>query len=106
MFIGLQVGQVLFAPIPGEVTGFLGGYMFGALSGFLLSTVGADRRDPCSISGSVTCWASGLCAGSPRCETYREVQPDWSSTRGCWCIFHLLPRPRLPQGLPLHDSSG
>lgn len=40
VFIGLQIGQVLFAPIPGEVTGFLGGYMFGALNGFLLSSVG------------------------------------------------------------------
>lgn len=40
IFIGLQIGQVLFAPIPGEVTGFVGGYVFGALSGFLLSTVG------------------------------------------------------------------
>ncbi|MDO8945450.1 MAG: VTT domain-containing protein, partial [Desulfobacterales bacterium] len=39
IFMGLQVGQVLFAPIPGEVTGLLGGYVFGALSGFLMSTV-------------------------------------------------------------------
>ena len=39
IFMGLQVGQVLFAPIPGEVTGLLGGYAFGALSGFLMSTV-------------------------------------------------------------------
>jgi uncharacterized membrane protein YdjX (TVP38/TMEM64 family) len=39
IFMGLQFGQVLFAPIPGEVTGLLGGYAFGALSGFLMSTV-------------------------------------------------------------------
>ena len=39
IFMGMQVGQVLFAPIPGEVTSLLGGYVFGALSGFLLSTV-------------------------------------------------------------------
>jgi uncharacterized membrane protein YdjX (TVP38/TMEM64 family) len=40
LFIGLQTGQVLFAPIPGDVTGLLGGYVFGALGGFFLSTIG------------------------------------------------------------------
>lgn len=39
VFMGLQFGQVLFAPIPGEVTGFLGGYIFGAWTGFALSTI-------------------------------------------------------------------
>lgn len=39
VFMGLQLGQVLFAPIPGEVTGFLGGYIFGAWTGFALSTI-------------------------------------------------------------------
>jgi len=39
-FVGLQIGQVLFAPIPGDVTGFLGGYIFGAWNGFFLSTIG------------------------------------------------------------------
>ena len=40
IFIIIQAGQVLVAPIPGDVTGFLGGYLFGAWEGFLLSTVG------------------------------------------------------------------
>ncbi|MBI3394037.1 MAG: TVP38/TMEM64 family protein [Nitrospirae bacterium] len=40
VFIGLQSLQVVFAPIPGEATGFLGGYMFGLLPGFIYSTVG------------------------------------------------------------------
>ena len=40
IFIGLQIGQVVFAPIPGDVTGFLGGYLFGAWGGFFLSTLG------------------------------------------------------------------
>ena len=40
IFIGIQIGQVLFAPIPGDVTGFLGGYIFGAWNGFFLSTIG------------------------------------------------------------------
>ena len=39
-FIGLQILQVLFAPIPGEITGFIGGYLFGIGQGFAYSTVG------------------------------------------------------------------
>lgn len=39
-FIGLQIFQVLFAPIPGELTGFVGGYLFGAALGFFYSTIG------------------------------------------------------------------
>lgn len=39
-FIGVQVLQVVFAPIPGEASGFAGGYLFGALPGFAYSTIG------------------------------------------------------------------
>jgi uncharacterized membrane protein YdjX (TVP38/TMEM64 family) len=40
VFIGIQVAQVLAAPVPGEATGFIGGYLFGTLPGFLYSSVG------------------------------------------------------------------
>jgi uncharacterized membrane protein YdjX (TVP38/TMEM64 family) len=40
VFIGLQILQVLFAPIPGEVTGFIGGYVYGIFWGTLYSTIG------------------------------------------------------------------
>ncbi len=40
VFIGLQILQVLLAPIPGELTGFVGGYLFGATLGFIYSTIG------------------------------------------------------------------
>jgi len=40
VFILLQIGQVVAAPIPGEVTGFLGGYLFGKFGGVVLSTIG------------------------------------------------------------------
>lgn len=40
IFIAVQVFQVLFAPIPGEVTGFLGGYLYGNFFGLLYSTIG------------------------------------------------------------------
>ncbi len=39
VFMGIQVLQVLFAPVPGEATGFVGGYLFGAGAGFVYSSV-------------------------------------------------------------------
>jgi uncharacterized membrane protein YdjX (TVP38/TMEM64 family) len=39
-FILLQVVQVVAAPIPGEATGVLGGYLYGPFVGVILSTVG------------------------------------------------------------------
>jgi len=39
-FIGLQILQVLLAPVPGELTGFIGGYLFGTGKGFIYSTIG------------------------------------------------------------------
>jgi uncharacterized membrane protein YdjX (TVP38/TMEM64 family) len=40
IFIGLQIVQVLVAILPGEVTGFVGGIVFGPFWGVVLSTVG------------------------------------------------------------------
>jgi uncharacterized membrane protein YdjX (TVP38/TMEM64 family) len=40
IFIVLQALQVVAAPIPGEVTGFVGGVLFGPYWGVLFSTVG------------------------------------------------------------------
>ena len=40
VFIGFQILQVLAAPIPGEFTGFVGGYLFGTVPGLIYSTVG------------------------------------------------------------------
>ncbi|MHB8069495.1 MAG: TVP38/TMEM64 family protein [Desulfobaccales bacterium] len=39
-FIVVQVLQVVFAPIPGEATGFIGGFLFGVPLGMLYSTIG------------------------------------------------------------------
>jgi uncharacterized membrane protein YdjX (TVP38/TMEM64 family) len=40
VFISLQILQVVVAPIPGELTGFIGGYLFGVGPGLAYSTVG------------------------------------------------------------------
>lgn len=39
-FIFLQALQVVVSPIPGEVTGLLGGYLYGPVLGVILSTTG------------------------------------------------------------------
>ena len=40
IFVLIQSLQVVLAPVPGEATGFIGGYLFGVLPGFAYSTVG------------------------------------------------------------------
>ena len=40
VFIIIQILQVLFAPVPGEATGFIGGFLFGTIKGFLFSSIG------------------------------------------------------------------
>lgn len=39
VFMGIQILQVIFAPIPGEATGVIGGFLFGAFKGCLYSTI-------------------------------------------------------------------
>ncbi len=39
VFMAIQILQVIFAPIPGEATGFIGGYLFGAFKGCFYSTI-------------------------------------------------------------------
>lgn len=39
-FILLQAAQVVFAPVPGEVTGLIGGYLYGPVVGTVMSTIG------------------------------------------------------------------
>ncbi len=40
IFVIIQALQVVVAPIPGEVTGFVGGFLFGKTTGAILSTIG------------------------------------------------------------------
>nr|MBL0715814.1 TVP38/TMEM64 family protein [Desulfobacterales bacterium] len=39
IFMAVQVCQVVLALIPGEATGFIGGYLFGAWQGFVYSSI-------------------------------------------------------------------
>jgi uncharacterized membrane protein YdjX (TVP38/TMEM64 family) len=56
LFILLQALQVIISPIPGEATGFLGGYLFGEWLGLLYSTIGLTL-------GSVTAFWIGRWLG-------------------------------------------
>jgi uncharacterized membrane protein YdjX (TVP38/TMEM64 family) len=40
VYVGLQALQVVISPIPGEATGFIGGFLFGGWIGFFYSTAG------------------------------------------------------------------
>lgn len=39
IFMGMQIAQVLIAPVPGEITGLVGGYVFGWQWGMVYSTI-------------------------------------------------------------------
>ena len=39
VFMLFQVLQVIFAPVPGEATGFIGGYLFGTFQGVVYSSL-------------------------------------------------------------------
>jgi uncharacterized membrane protein YdjX (TVP38/TMEM64 family) len=57
VFIAVQALQVIISPIPGELTGFLGGYVFGEALGFVYSSIGLSL-------GSVAAFAAGRWLGS------------------------------------------
>ena len=57
LFIVLQALQVVLSPIPGEATGFLGGFLFGEWLGFLYSSIGLT-------TGSVVAFMIGRWLGA------------------------------------------
>jgi uncharacterized membrane protein YdjX (TVP38/TMEM64 family) len=95
IFIVLQILQVLFAPIPGEVTGFIGGYLYGNFFGVLYSTIGLGV-------GSWLAFVFARWAGQPLVE--RIVSPallqkyDYLMThQGTWIAFLLFLIPGFPK---------
>jgi uncharacterized membrane protein YdjX (TVP38/TMEM64 family) len=57
VFMLIQALQVIVSPIPGEATGFLGGYLFGEWLGLVYSTIGLTL-------GSVTAFSVGRWLGA------------------------------------------
>jgi uncharacterized membrane protein YdjX (TVP38/TMEM64 family) len=57
-FVAIQILQVVFAPIPGELTGAVGGFVFGAGLNILYSTIGLTV-------GSILGFVGGRIIGLP-----------------------------------------
>src|SRR5262249_10352871 len=97
IFMGLQALQVIIAPIPGELTGILGGYLFGEWVGLLYSTVGLTL-------GSVAAFAVGRWLGAHYVQ--RLVSPDiWRKlgfiveAEGVILCFVIFLIPGLPKDI-------
>ncbi len=97
IFMGLQALQVIIAPIPGEVTGILGGYLFGQWVGLLYSTIGLTV-------GSVAAFAIGRWLGTHYVE--KLVSPDiWRKmgfiveAEGAILCFVIFLIPGLPKDM-------
>ena len=97
VFIAIQALQVIIAPIPGEVTGILGGFLFGQWNGLLYSTIGLAL-------GSVAAFRVGRWLGARHVQ--KLVSPDvWlkmafiveaEGTILCFIIFLI---PGLPKDM-------
>lgn len=94
-FIFLQAFQVVAAPIPGDVTGFLGGYFYGPWLGMLYSTIGLTI-------GSYAAFALARSYGKP---FVRKFVPVKSLERfnfllhhkGAFIVFLLFLLPGFPK---------
>ena len=97
IFIGMQALQVIIAPIPGEVTGILGGYLFGEWMGLFYSTIGLTV-------GSLTAFAVGRWLGAHYVQ--RLVSPEiWRKlgfiveAEGAIICFVIFLIPGLPKDM-------
>lgn len=66
-FILIQAAQVVISPIPGEATGFLGGYLFGLTLGFVYSMIGLAL-------GTMAAFGVGRWLGAPVVARYVPVR--------------------------------
>lgn len=94
-FILLQVVQVVAAPIPGEATGVLGGYLYGPILGVALSTVGLTI-------GSLAAFTLSRVFGRPLTE--KLVDPKTMERfdfllhhKGAFLVFLLFLIPGFPK---------
>ena len=97
IFVGLQTLQVIIAPIPGELTGILGGYLFGEWVGLFYSTIGLTL-------GSVAAFAVGRWLGAHYVQ--KLVSPDiWRKmgfiveAEGAILCFVIFLIPGLPKDM-------
>ncbi len=94
-FILLQTIQVVIAPIPGEVTGLLGGYLYGPVLGTLYSTIGLT-------TGSYIAFAISRAYGGPSVEKFvnKSTMARFEYLlhhKGAFLIFLLFLIPGVPK---------
>jgi uncharacterized membrane protein YdjX (TVP38/TMEM64 family) len=95
VFMALQILQVLLAPVPGEMTGFLGGFLFGAFKGFFYSTIALSL-------GSMLNFGIGRLLGERYVRSWipadKFVRYDrFLRQRGLLVIFSLFVFPGFPK---------
>lgn len=86
VFIAIQAFQVVFAPIPGEVTGAVGGFIFGAWPNVVYSSVGLTL-------GSVVAFIFARIVGQPLVETMvgaRSLEKFHYLTHKHGAVFALI----------------
>ena len=97
IFITLQALQVVIAPIPGEVTGILGGFLFGQWMGLIYSTIGLTL-------GSVAAFGVGRWLGARYVRTLVS-QETWDKmgfiveAEGAILCFIIFLIPGLPKDM-------
>ncbi|MHB8534997.1 MAG: TVP38/TMEM64 family protein [Sulfuricaulis sp.] len=95
IFIGLQMLQVIAAPVPGEVTGFVGGIIFGPLWGITYSTIGLT-------AGSWIAFMLARLLGRPLVERMVSAETiqryDYvMKHKGLWLAFLMFLIPGFPK---------
>jgi len=96
-FIILQAAQVIISPIPGEVTGIIGGFVYGKFLGILLSTIGLTI-------GSLTAFLLSRWLGGPFVEKFvrKETMRRYDYLlhhKGVFLVFLLFLIPGFPKDL-------
>jgi len=96
-FIVLQASQVIVSPIPGEVTGLIGGFLYGKFLGIVLSTIGLTI-------GSWTAFSLSRWLGGPFVEKFvrKETMTRYDYLlhhKGVFLVFLLFLIPGFPKDL-------
>ncbi len=94
-FILLQASQVIISPIPGEVTGLIGGFLYGKFLGIILSTIGLT-------AGSLMAFSLSKWLGRPFVEKFvkKETLDRYDYLlhhKGAFLVFLLFLIPGFPK---------
>ncbi len=95
IFVSLQALQVILAPLPGEATGFLAGFLFGAWKGFLLAMAGLAVGS--SAAFALARLASGPVERRLKDRKFYRRTVDFTRHHGVTAAFLLFLFPGFPK---------